>query len=405
MIAADVTAAEIRNANAALHIKEVRQLLLDGVDLDRYGQVYVDNWGTERTDTYAVNTLIPKGFALDENDKDYVEYFFEEYAEQKNISVEESRNMWKQQQYTGIGYEDSEYERYVTERQQPALEAIRKYNEAVEAGTLKDQNGETITEKITFPIKFETLTSGALNSDYKKYDNMWIENLNEKMNGCRIYRAGQYSDASLNLPESTYMVDGQPEYPYFIVLGNSKVTSATESTYSYGAYYNFGLVMGWGPDYADPLTYMNCYVENGDMTQYCGYTADDLTYYLDNSGNLQSKEIAQEYTEMVVDAKHETSDTKLRYEKFAAAEYVLHEDMKVVRPAHMDTQGWTASVARIIGYENPNATYGLAGQMMVGEWVLIDVPTAAERVAARAKQAELKAEEIAKTGLIAIYGE
>ena len=391
----NVTGAEVANANRALHITEVRKMIMDGLALTKYGQVFVDKAGTETPTQYAVNTIIPKGFARDTDGTDYVEYFFEEYANKTGITVDESRAMWEQQQYAGREYEDTP-EDYAEYRQtvEAAKEAITKYNAAIDAGELLDHDGKPLTadQKVTYPIKFEALGLSGQDPDYKQYEYALFEDLNEKTNGCRINADDPYTD--LDLP-----LCGKDGFTDFIFSVNTKVTdSTTASEFSSGAYYTLGLVWGWGPDYADPLTYMNCYTNKGDMTKYLGYDGDTMTYYLDAQGNIASKKIAGEYTDKVNEAKAETEDVKTRYALFAEAEYMLHTDMYVVKPVHMNTQGWTASISRAAGYQNPSASYGLAGQRMTGMWVLKEVPLASERAIARAKQAELKIAAVAAAG-------
>ena len=64
----------------------------------------------------------------------------------------------------------------------------------------------------------------------------------------------------------------------------------------------------------------------------------------------------------------------------------------------MNSQGWAVSVSRAVGYENPTASYGLADYRLTGLWVLVEPPTGAERVEARALQSSKKAEALAATG-------
>ncbi len=164
-----------------------------------------------------------------------------------------------------------------------------------------------------------------------------------------------------------------------------------------------GIGMGWGPDYADPLTYYNCYTNKGDMNDFTGHNGDTLSYYVDEAtGKIASKKISGEYTKKVNAAKAITEDTSRRYAAFAECEYMLHNDMCLWRPVHMDTQGYTASVSRAAGYENPNSSYGLAAYRLTGMWVLTEVPTAKERQACRALQEERKIVETRK-GLIQIF--
>ena len=64
----------------------------------------------------------------------------------------------------------------------------------------------------------------------------------------------------------------------------------------------------------------------------------------------------------------------------------------------MTSKVWAASFSRACGYENPTAHYGLADHSLVGIWILVDVPTGAERKAARDHQTELKEAALAAVG-------
>lgn len=390
-----VTADEIANANSAMKIKEVRSMLLDGVDLSVYNKIFVEKQGAQFADQYTVNTIIPRKFAYDENTKDYVDYFVEEYANRKGISTETSKEMWSQQQADGVNLSDAEYDTFKTQLASPAKLAIEKYNEAVDAGAISG-DGES---KISFPVIFEVLGNGAMDSDVKDYETKWMQNLNEKMNGCRLNSSAAYSN--IELPECP----SNKAYPYFEVVPNTKVTSsATYSTMSQGGYYSFGLVWGWGPDYADPLTYLHQFVNNGDMAKYGGWTSGDKSYTLNSTGSsIVKNEMLKNYTDLVAAAAKENNSI-LRYQAFAKAEYELRENAKVTRPTYMSTLGYSASVSHAIGYENPTSSYGLASNRLTGMWVLKDIPTGQQRVEARSTQATLKKEALDKSGgLIAIY--
>lgn len=393
-----VTKEEIMNANRALRIKEVRAMIIDGLALTKYGNVFVDKMGTTSPDQYAINTFIPKGFARDENDRDYVDYYFEAVAGHEGITKDEAEAKWKQQQYAGLEIPDTEegYQYFKSTYVDSALEAIEKYNAACDAGTLLNDEGEPLTaaDKITYPVKLEAYGSSSTQADYKEYEDALYQDLNEKMNGERLDPDIPYTN--VDLPKAP-----AGGYSHFNIVMNTAITQQGAEALAASAGYTLGVVYGWGPDYADPLTYLHCYVDNGDMNTFTGHNADTQSYYLDG-GEIAQENISRVYTEMVNEAARQTEDTATRYELFAEAEYYCHTEMYLWRPVHMNTQGWTASVSRAAGYENPNAPYGLAGYKMTGMWVLKDVPQGSARAEARRIQQELKDEAI-KGGYIQIY--
>ncbi|MFA5283647.1 MAG: ABC transporter substrate-binding protein [Bacilli bacterium] len=391
------TEAEIDNANQALKIKEVRNLLLNGIDLSVYNKIFVEVSGAEERDQYQVNTFVPRNFARDANDKDYVDYFIEEYAQQTGVSVETAKEKYAQQQIDGVNYFDPQYAQIKSELADPAKNAVAKYNEGVADSSIGD-DGETA---ITLPITVEVL--GNSNELYRQYDRDWIEGFNERANGCRIYTSNPYTAIELPSCESLY---GQAKYPFIQLIINTRATdSSSWSTLANNASYSFGEVWGWGPDYADPLTYFNQYVSNGDHAKYGGWSTGDFSYKVGGDNKISKYQMLSTYDGLIDLAKAETASTQKRYEYFAEAEYELHTNVLMSKPSYMASQGWTASVSRAIGYENPDAPYGMASYRLDGMWVLVDVPTGAARKEARATQASLKEQALIETGhsLIAIY--
>ncbi|HPY38764.1 MAG TPA: hypothetical protein PLU89_04770, partial [Bacilli bacterium] len=93
-----------------------------------------------------------------------------------------------------------------------------------------------------------------------------------------------------------------------------------------------------------------------------------------------------------------------RYDAFAKAEYELINNVYIIKPHSMNSQGWAVSVSRAIGYENPTASYGLADYRLTGMWVLVEPPTGAERQVARDLQSQKKALALAETGIYNYLG-
>lgn len=369
----------IENTNAAMKIKEVRQLVLDGFDLSKY----FERFTTEDQYQYAINTFTPRGYVYDQYGKDYVEFYYEEYAEQKGISVERAKELVKPQQVSGTNYVTSPAEDTpwlsITSLRENAIKAVEDYNSSY--GTL------------SLPIIIDHFGIGGISTDDTVTEEKTIQDWNERANGCTL--------------SSNRVKDGRPlcstaesgHYPYFEMVNNTITNSSTWESASQNGYYTVSTSWGWVGDYADPLTYLHCYVKNGEMAKMTGNT-DDFDNYSLQDGALVKDEghMLDKYTALVNEASEITDSNQERYKKFAEAEYVLLNDLYIMKPLYMQSQGWAASVSRACGYENPNAAYGLADNSLVGIWVLVDVPTGKERKEARNKQATLKEQALEAVG-------
>lgn len=353
---------EILNTNRALKIKEVRRLILDGIDFEDYNQQ--NETTAEDIHQYQLNTLTPPGYVFDENEKDYLDYYYEEYAEQKGLADgAAAKALVGPQTIEGANYSDAE----VLDMRAEAENAIAKYNAA------------NPTAQIRTPIIIENAgLAGYGGSSYNLYENLWINGFNSRVN------------------------DGLASGEEFVkIVNNLKTTSSTAaSNNAYAAYYTLN-TWGWIGDYADPLTYLHTYVTNGDMSLFTGTKAARDNYYVNESGDLVSQPggLLEEFDGLVDDAKEITNSNALRYAAFAEAEYKLINDVHIIKPHSMNSQGWAVSVSRAIGYENPTASYGLADYRLTGMWVLVEPPTGQERQVARDLQATNKAAALADTGI------
>lgn len=349
----------IANTNRALKIAEVRRLVLDAIDFEKYN---VQNERTaEDINQYQLNTLTPPGYVFDENDKDYIDYYYEKYAAEKGLADgAAAKAIIGPQTITGVNYTQAQVNQMLADAQS----AVTKYN-ALNPGA-----------KITLPIVIENAGLSGYAPDQSYYETLWIQDFNLRANG------------------------GVEGTPFVKLINNLKATSSVAaSANAYAAYYTLNS-WGWIGDYADPLTYVNTYTTNGDMSTFTGTRAPRDNYKLDNSGNLvyQENGLLAEYDELVDTAKEIYNSDALRYEAFAEAEYKLINDVHLIKPHSMNSQGWAVSVSRAMGYENPTASYGLADYRLTGMWVLVEPPTGAERTAARAQQTALKVAALAATG-------
>ncbi|MFA5686872.1 MAG: ABC transporter substrate-binding protein [Bacilli bacterium] len=351
----------IRNTNKALKLKEVRRLVLDAINFEVYNE---SNEATaEDIHQYQLNTFVPKGYVVDENGKDYNDYYYEEYAAQKGYdTVEEVKDLIGPQTITGVNYTQTQ----VTQMYNDAQSAVAKYN-AANSG-----------DPITLPIIIEHAGLAGYASEQYKYENAWIEDFNIRANG----RALEEDD-----------------WTFIRMYNNLEANSSDKSSKNaYGAYYTL-ITWGWIGDYADPLTYMNCYKTNGDMSLFSGTREARDNYYLDGDNLVKDADgLLGRYDALVNSAKEIYNSDALRYEEFAKAEYELINNAYIVKPHSMYSQGWAVSVSRAIGYQSPTAPYGLAGYRLTGLWVLVDPPTGEERVAARDLHDANKAAALAETG-------
>ena len=393
--------AVLQNTDKALKIAEVRKLVLDGFDFEKYNEQFE----LEDPDQYQINTFTPRGYVFDEYGTDYIDYYYQEYADKKGLTgdgydspADEAKALVGPQQHSGTNYTDdaemvAKYDWLsLTDLRENAELAVRKYNEA------------NTSDQIQFPIIIDHLGTAGLSEETAQQEKSLITSWNERANGCTLRSSGS------SLPQCTATdPDGDPAYPYFYMVDNAPAESNAYSNHAENGHYSVG-TMGWIGDYADPLTYMHCYVKNGEMAKMAGHT-DEIPNFTLNAAKtaiVSTGDIFADYDVLVDEAAAITSSNADRFDKFAEAEYMLLNELSVIKPLYMPSQGWSASVSRACGYENPSAPYGLADHSLIGIWVLVDVPTGQERKDARALQAQYKEaalEECGHNTINPIYGE
>lgn len=351
----------IRNTNKALKLKEVRRLVLDGINFEIYNESN-ERTAPDNIHQYQLNSFVPPGYVFDENDKDYNEYYYEEYGKNKGIAtVDEVKALIGPQTITGVNYTQAQ----VSDMLAKAELAVEKYNLANSA------------DPIQLPIIIEYAGLAGHADSEAPYEQAWINDFNKRANG----------GVGIN------------HTPFIKMINNIEAKSSNASSVNaYAAYYTL-VTWGWIGDYADPLTYMNCYKTNGDMSLFSGTKEARDNYYLDGNNLVKDpKGILGRYDDLVNAAKGIYNSDALRYEEFAKAEYELINNTYIVKPHSMNSQGWSLSVSRAIGYQSPTAAYGLAGYRLTGLWVLVDPPTGEEREAARVLHDANKAAALAETG-------
>ncbi|MGI5881409.1 MAG: hypothetical protein ACOX6L_12665, partial [Syntrophomonadaceae bacterium] len=374
-----LTAAEVENWNTAVKLRAVRKLFLKGIDLKEYNKARGAD--TRAQDEIQIHTYTAKGFVVDGDGNDYVTKYVYDAFDAAAISDSPASEILAlgQTNYNGVtNFDDTQVAALVDD----AKAEITAWNAA------HPEN------QIALPLKTEFL--GLPDADYNRFDQGWIDDFNERTNGCTIK-----TDSTSGLPECEGGV-----YPFFqinligvdmVVDGNSY--SRMGQSGKYGIH-----VMGWGPDYADPLTYLNTYTTAGDMAIFTndtsrenplpGWHLEGETLVEDSftaTGGQVYKGIAGKYTALVDEAKAVTDDQPLRFQKFATAEIELLFNANIIRMSYNGGQGWVVSVSKTMAYEMPTAAYGLSSFKLKGLWVLTEVLDGATRRQLKAQFDQAKA--------------
>lgn len=269
---------------------------------------------------WARNTYNPRKLATDLNGKDYIDYLAEEYAEKEDVTFDEALAAL-------ADGTDSKF--------QPA----RALQHFVDAKAALLTAG---LEEADFPIEVDSV--GTINAARIPYYEAFVDAFNEAF--------GDYVYWNLVTPNN------DDEW----TLWNNKNIS-----------YDLRFYMGWGPDYADPLTYLNTYVVNGDMLAYSGIE--------DETEDAAIQELLlRDYTDLVEagDAYNTLEEYPQRFEKFAEAEYNLLYEQALIIPI-FSPSGTDVFVSKVKPYTAMEAPYGLSG-FKYKLMVVLDTPlTRAER--------------------------
>lgn len=347
----ELTATDITNDNKALKINSVRELFLKGIDLEIYNIRYgVDKMIQEQ---YQIHTYVPRGFAINQdNMKDYAEYYYEAYArrydaaryngtaEEKAAAIAEARAKFAPSQIAGGNHTKAEI-KALAEKARADIGLVNGANN-VDA---KLQN----LKGITFPVKIEYLGL-AFDAEARTDDARWIETFNQDVNGCTANLA--------NVSAAMPLCQGR-KYPYFEIVNNTKPTSgsAYQTMGEDGAYHLY--ISGWGPDYGDPLTYLNTFTTGGDMSQYTGTTEPVTEAYIE-SGVVKSRMLMAKYDDLINAGRHQYTNQDSRFTYFAEGEVELLTNVNIIRPLYQMGQGYAISVSKVISYDKPTAAYGLS---------------------------------------------
>ncbi|MCK4552123.1 MAG: hypothetical protein KAU02_04325, partial [Tenericutes bacterium] len=137
--------------------------------------------------------------------------------------------------------------------------------------------------------------------------------------------------------------------------------------------YDFSIWSGWGPDYADPQTFLHTMVVGGDMVDSLGF---------DGTNEALEIEVLGGYTALydIGAALTDIEDLEARYMAFAEAEYALTYEYAIVIP-WLGTNGYSPVVSKAIPNRAGKASYGLTEDKLKNVIVTDAAITQAQRTA------------------------
>lgn len=291
------TAATYANTQKAILNTNFRKMFVYGFD---YNELNEFNTGEGLGLTYqSKGWTIPNLCSAD--GKDYTYYFAAEFKKQNNLT--------------------EDVETIQTNLYNEATKDL-VYNVAKAKEFAQAAYTELSAQGVTFPVLIETF--GAQDAENQAYTEECCKKFEDAMtvNGVKMVTFEVFQ------PQTT-------EHLY--------------DCFYYGNY-DFTLSTGWAPDYADPLTFLNCYVIGGDAEDTLGLT-----------GSALETQVLQEYTNMVkaANAITDPSKKKERYEAFAAAEYkLIYEDALIIPNTYASAK--RVNITKVLPYTGLRASSGLS---------------------------------------------
>ena len=373
--------ATVKNTEKALLIKEVRDLIIASFDIKEYCKRNSDL--PEYQAQYMINTYVPRGFVMDDNGNDYTKtHYYEEYGlhnldkcasdtDPTKVDLNKVDAIIGQGQYDGVqvAYDD------LAPLRDKATAAINAYN------------ADNASSPITLPINLEFYTIWN-DDETKAIDEPLILSMNQRING---------------MPTTTAFTKTTPNLVFYVIPTSDVTTSNYETVTNNG---NFDIcdTWGWGPDYGDPMSYLNTYAVGGDWSSIFGFVGTDCpNYHLDNGTLIRDESLLGDYTAKVTAASAEYEDLNTRFDLFAQAEYTLINELGIYKPLTMQGQGRQVSISYAAGYETPQGAYGLSSNRLEGLWVMVDNILRTDRMKAIKAFEDNKAAYAAAHGAINIY--
>ena len=303
---------EIAATTLALQNADFRLGFLHGINR----ATFLARYNPDNPLQWSRNTYTKRELVNDQFGNDYVDYIGKVYAEANGLTEEE-----------GIkALEDGRDPNFDVEKALAHFEAAKT---ALLAAGLTEAD---------FPIKVETITTD--NPSAHPYYKATLDEFNEAFG------------------EIVTFVDLQPASgDEWSEWSNIKMS------------YDLRWMMGWGPDYADPITYLNTYVVGGDMIAYSGLGDSNL--------DLQET-LLGDYTAMVEEADEiwKLEETDQRFMKFAEAEHYLLYEQALILP-FLSVSGKNVYVSNTLPKSRMDAPYGLSSSKYK-HWIILDEPVTRE---------------------------
>ena len=278
---------EIRVSNIALSNTNFRRALVYGLQQDIYSTSYLN----EET-----STIIPKGF-IENNGKDYHDYFLEEYAIRNNISFQEAVNREKENQLL--------------------------FNKEKSSYYLEIAMEELASQNIEFPIKLEF--SYFFSQEYKNYDLLRIRQWNNSLNGCST--------------DSTTC-----KYDKVLITFNDSLSTYNDFDHAVKQEEYSITILGLYPIFMDPTAYLQAFSSSGELATYLNQSQKSIADSLLEEINLYYKE----------------EDLEKRFELSAKLEYEIIFDSALILPFCIKDTTDKILVTDLVPYQKMKASYGLS---------------------------------------------
>ncbi|HHU20991.1 MAG TPA: hypothetical protein GXZ51_00905 [Acholeplasma sp.] len=276
----------------------------------QYGQnslEYLEYYNPNFPSQWLMRGYTVRELGTDESGKDYADYVDEVWRQRQGITSEVSLTGF----LNGKGSVDPTYDPDKAAEYFAAAKA-----ELIAAG---------LTEA-DFPIKLDVI--GTRNATVRPYQTATYNSITEN--------SGGVVQVQILVP-----ADANQDTQWGSILSN----------------YDYSLWSGWGPDYADPKTFLHTMIVGGDMVEMLGFDAESLK---DPAIAQLQEDILGPYTALyeLGNAITDVSQMSQRFQKFAEAEYALIYEYAIIVP-WLSQNGYRPAVARTIPYQAGRASYGL----------------------------------------------
>lgn len=132
---------------------------------------------------------------------------------------------------------------------------------------------------------------------------------------------------------------------------------------------------GWGPDYADPNTFLDTVKVNGGYAEKFGLKFNENKAKVENSEDKKVKDKAEQlfgdFTNKVNEA-NKITDSKERFKKLAEAEYSLIYEQGLIQP-FLRSSRVVPSVSKIVPFQSAKVAYGNNSSRMKNTVVATEV--------------------------------